>query len=91
VRTAPTLDDDSLVDKAIAQVSISLWDSHDGGMTNAVVLLVRPLDVRCDESGGHPGESFVMITITREEIAEMQKALDADWADHERFAEGLPA
>lgn len=89
--TAPTLANDSLIDKAIAQVSICLWDSHDGGMTNAVQLLVRPLDIRSDESGGHPGEKFVMLTITREEIVEMQKALDADWADQVKFAGGLPA
>ena len=88
--TTPILEDDTLVDKAIAQVSICLWDSHDGGMTNAVQMLVRPVDIRSDESGGHPGEKFIMLTITREEIAEMQKALDADWADHVKFAEGLP-
>ena len=78
---APTLEDDSFVDKAIATFGICLWDRHDGGTTSAVQILVRPLDVRGDESGGHPGESFVMVTITREEMREMLAALDQDWTD----------
>lgn len=77
---APTLEDDSFVDKAIATFGICLWDRHDGGTTNAVQLLVRPVDVRCDESGGHPGESFVMVTITREELRGLLEQLDSDWA-----------
>lgn len=81
----------SSMDKAVAQTSICLWEGHDGGVTNAVQLLVRPLDVRGDDSGEHPGEKFVMVTITREEIAEMQKALDDDWADHVKFSGGIPA
>ncbi|MDP3654287.1 MAG: hypothetical protein Q8R67_21680 [Rhodoferax sp.] len=87
----PTLENDSFVDKAIAQVSICLWESHDGGTTNAVQLLARPLDVRGDESGGHPGEQFVMVTITREEISAMHYALDQDWADQVKFAGALPS
>ena len=87
----PTLENDSFVDKAIAQASICLWDGHHGGVTNAVQLFVRPLDVRGDESGSHPGETFVMVTITREEIAAMQKALDDDWADQIKFAWEIPA
>lgn len=77
----PTLENDSFVDKAIATAGICLWDRHDGGITNAVQLLVRPLDVRGDESGEHPGESFVMVTITREEMRGLLAALDQDWAD----------
>lgn len=78
---APTLEDDSFVDKAIATVGYVLWDRHDGGITNAVQLLLRPLDVRGDEAGGHPGESFVMATLTREEIREILAVLDEDWAN----------
>lgn len=77
----PTLDDDTFVDPAIATCSITLWHRPDGAMTNAVQLLVRPTDVRGDEAGGHPGETFVMMTITREEIAAMLRALNEDAAD----------
>jgi hypothetical protein len=77
----PTLENDSFVDPAIAQMSISLWGRHGGGMTSAVQLLVRPQDVRIDESGGHPGELFVMVTLTREELREMLAAVDADWSE----------
>ncbi len=89
--TPPTLDNDSFVDKAIAAMSIALWDSPTGGVTNAVQILVRPTDVRSDESGAHPGESFVMLTVVREEIREMLRALNDDWADQLKFAKGLPA
>lgn len=80
----PTLADDTFADKAIAQMSIALADTPAGTLTNAVQLLVRPTDVRSDESGAHPGESFVMATILQEEVRAMQAALDADWADHLR-------
>lgn len=76
----PTLEDDSFVDPAIATCSLTLWERKDGAMTNAVQLLVRPTDVRGDEAGGHPGEKFVMVTITREEVAAMLKALAEDAA-----------
>jgi hypothetical protein len=89
--TTPTLADDSFVDKAIAHASIALWDSHDGAITNAMQLLARPVDVRGDESGAHPGERFVMITITREEVRAMLKALDDDWADHVKATCGTPS
>ena len=87
----PTMENDGFVDKAIATVSITLWESANGGMTNAVQLLVRPADVRGDESGAHPGESFVMVTIIREEVREMLQGLDDDWADQMKFAAELPA
>lgn len=77
----PTLADDSFVDKAIAQMSCALWERHGGGITNAISLLVRPIDIRGDEAGGHPGEKFVMLTITREEVREMLEWLDDDWAN----------
>lgn len=77
----PTLEDDTFVDQAIAACSLALWTRKDGAMTNAVQLLVRPLDVRGDESGGHPGEQFVMVTITREEVRAMLAALEQDMAD----------
>lgn len=80
-RAAPTLEDDSFVDPAIAACSLALWPRKDGTMTNAVQLLVRPRDVRGDESGGHPGERFVMVTITREEVRAMLHALKQDMAD----------
>jgi len=75
-----TLGDDSLVDPAIAQVALTLWNEKDGRMCSAVQLLVRPLDVRSDESGGHPGEQFVMLTITRDELKAMLDAVDEDWS-----------
>lgn len=80
-RSAPTLEDDSFVDPAIAACSLALWSRKDGTMINAVQLLVKPLDVRGDESGGHPGERFVMVTITREEVRAMLHALKQDMAD----------
>lgn len=86
----PTLEDDSFVDKALANASICLEEMNGGGMTNAVLLLVRPTDIRSDESGGHPGEKFVQVSITREEISAMLDALNEDWADHEKFASELP-
>lgn len=81
-----TLADDSLVDRAIAQVGLTLWNEKDGRMCSAVQLLVRPLDVRGDESGGHPGEEFVMVTITRDELRAMLDAVDQDWAEVTRCA-----
>lgn len=86
---APALADDTFADKAIAQMSIALAETPAGTLTNAVQLLVRPTDVRGDESGAHPGESFVMATITREEVRAMQAALDADWADHLRCTQPI--
>lgn len=78
----PSLENDSLEDENIASVSYRLCKRHDGVMTNAVELLVRPLDIRGDESGEHPDESgFVMLTITREEIRAMLRLLDEDWSD----------
>jgi len=76
-----SLADDSLVDPAIAQVSATLWNEKDGRMCSAVQLLVRPLDVRGDEAGGHPGEEFVMVTITRDELRSMLDFVDGDWAE----------
>lgn len=69
------------MDPAIATCALTLWDRKDGSLTNAVQLLVRPADLRGDESGGHPGERFVMVTITREEIAAMLQTLEVDAAE----------
>ncbi len=80
----PTLEDNSFVDKAIGNIAISLWERPDGGVTNAIQLLVRPLDIRCDESGRLPGEDFVMVTITREELRAMLVQLDEDWEEMEK-------
>lgn len=77
--TKPTLHDDSFIDKAVAQAACCLVDT-DYGITNAIHLLIRPHDVRGDESGAHPGESFVMAMLTREELREMVEWLDEDWA-----------
>lgn len=77
----PTLEINSFVDPNIANFGICLWERHDGGITSAIQILVRPNDIRCDESGMCPGESFVMMTITREEMREMLKQLDDDWDD----------
>lgn len=75
----PTLHDDSFTDKSVAQAACILCET-DHGITNAISLLIRPLDIRSDESGNHPGESFVMATLTREELREMVAWLDEDWA-----------
>jgi hypothetical protein len=74
-----SLADDSLVDPAIAQVAATLWNEKDGRMCSAVQILVRPLDVRGDEAGGHPGEEFVMVTITRDELRAMLDFVEEDW------------
>lgn len=81
IAPAPTLLDDEFTDPAIAACHLTLWDRQDGAMTNAVQLLVRPADLRGDESGAHPGERFVMVTILREEIEAMLHELQADLAD----------
>lgn len=79
-----------MIDQSIANAEIALHDAPDGGVTNAITLLVRPETFVHDESGQHPGESFVPVTLTREEVREILADLDKDWADHERFAMGLP-
>ena len=56
----PTLENDKFEDKAIAAMSVGL-ESYQSEMTNAVYILVRPIDVLSDESGQHPGESFVQL------------------------------
>lgn len=78
----PTLAANTFVDKAIATCGICLWEKFGGGTTNAVQLLVRPTDIRIDESGECPGEKFVMLTITREELRKMLRELDEDWGAH---------
>lgn len=80
-----------MIDRSIANAEISLQDTPDGGMTNAITFLVRPERYVSDESGQHPGETFVEVTLTREEVRECLADLDRDWADHERFALKLPA
>ena len=79
----PSLANDSFVDENIASFSYCLWqrERNGSGMTSAAQLLVRPVDVRSDESGEHPGEKFVMLTLTREELREMVYVLDTDWDD----------
>ena len=74
-----TLADDSFVDPALAQCSVALWNEKDGRMCSAIQLLIRPLDVRGDEAGGHPGEEFVMVTITRDELRAILDFVEEDW------------
>lgn len=87
--SGPSLADDSFVDKAIATASYCLWALQGGEYTNAVQLLVRPVDIRSDESGGHPGETFVMLTITREEVRAILDELNRDWDQFAAFAGSL--
>lgn len=79
------LDDDSLLDPAIATFAIGLTHYKPARITNCIEVLIRPTNVTTDESGHHPGETFVQASFTREEVAAMLKALNEDWADHVRF------
>lgn len=76
----PTLEDGDFFDRAVAQVGCHVVNTY-RGTTNAISLLVRPIDIRSDESGEHPGETFVMVSLTREELHEIVKLADDDWAD----------
>ena len=69
------------VDKAIATYGITLWDNTLGQITNAAQFLIRPTDMRIDESGQYPGETFVMATLTRDELRSVLDDLEQDWAD----------
>ena len=80
-----------VLDRSIADGYISLEETADGGMTNAMTFQVRPGRLVPDESGEHGGESFLEVRLTREEMRECLADLDKDWADHEKFAKGLPA
>lgn len=79
-----------MIDQSIANAEIGLHDTPDGGMTNAITFLVRPEQYVTDASGAHPGEMFIAVTLTREEVRDALANLDQDWADHEKFALGLP-
>ena len=82
----PTLNNDSFNDRNIATFSIALTDLKSGFITNEAQLLIRPVDIRCDESGEHPNETgFALIRITRQELQEMLRELNADWADHIKY------
>ncbi len=83
----PSLDNDDFADPAVATVCFGLEHNKDGSPTNCVYVLVRPIDIRCDESGDHPDEDgFVSFHFTYEEIAEIKKAMEQDWADQEKHA-----
>lgn len=89
LKSSVSLNNDSLQDKNIATVSVGLEYNAKGKMTNAIELLIRPNDVRCDESGEHPDETgFVLARITREEIEAMLEWLQQDWADHIKYCGG---
>lgn len=84
----------SFTDSNLAAVSFGLEINKDDSFTNAVYLLVRPKDMRCDEAGEHPpSETFAQVIITYEELRAMVKALDDDWALQQKHApmpEGPP-
>ncbi len=75
-----SLENDSFDDPNIGGIGICLRCRRDKLITNAVDILVRPRDVRGDELGEHPGETFVMLTLTREEVRAMLHLLEEDWA-----------
>lgn len=79
--TAPSLADDSFDDKALAAIGLSLCSLPGGEVSNRAELLVRPTDMRSDESGEHPGERFVLVTITREEVRALLTMMDEDVAE----------
>lgn len=76
----PSLEANTFVDPNIGNLGLTVWERHDGGLTSAVQLLVRPVDLRCDESGELPG-LFVMVTLTREELRALLRLADEDWAE----------
>lgn len=83
----PTLDNDTFDDQAIATMSVGLCARRDNGrVTNAVDILVRPVHVSCDESGSHPGEKFVLLHLTREEVRSALHFLEEDWATQVELA-----
>lgn len=88
---AQTLPIYGFIDKAIENFSICLFVRSDGSMTNAAICLVRPERIVSDASGEHPGESFVEITMTRDEARKVLDDLDRDWADHEYYTRVLPS
>lgn len=77
----PSLVDDSFADKALAAIDLSLCMLPSGEVSNRAELLVRPTDIRTDEAGRHPGERFVLVTITREEVRELLEMMDRDVAE----------
>lgn len=68
-------------DPNIADMHLGLESLPDGEMTNVAYILARPSRPCSDESGKHPGESFVEICLTRTEVRQLLASLDADWAD----------
>lgn len=80
-----------MIDQSIANTYIALEDTADGGMTNGITFLVRPERFERDESNADDTGLYLAITLTREEVRQCLADLDKDWADHEKFALGLPA
>lgn len=68
-------------DPAIAAMHCSLDYLADGHMTNVAEVLVRPSALVSDESGEHPGERFMRVKFTREDVQGMLAWLEQDWAD----------
>jgi hypothetical protein len=69
---------------------LELCDAPDGSLTNRASILVRLNDLRGDESGELPGETFAMASLTRAEVRQMLDDLDADLLDQLRYT-GTPA
>lgn len=76
--------DDAFLDPMIATMAIGLTHYKSGKITNCIEVLIRPDVVTTDESGRHPGETFVQASLTREEVAKMLDWLHTDWAEHVR-------
>jgi hypothetical protein len=66
-------------DGAIAAMHCGLEYLPDGQMTNALYVLIRPKPLVPDESGEHPGEQFMEITLTRQDAQRMMDWLNRDW------------
>lgn len=79
-----------MIDASIANIEIGIHSTRNGQITNAATFLVRPGRLVNDESGEHPGEQFIEITLTRQEVRDVLQSLDEDWADHKKFALKLP-
>lgn len=69
---------DGFYDAHLAQTGCVAIVCEDG-ITNGVCLLVRPHAGVRDESGEHPGETFVEVTLTRQEVRAIADWLDEDW------------
>ncbi|MCW5648387.1 MAG: hypothetical protein KIS62_01440 [Ramlibacter sp.] len=72
-------------DPNFADYSLALDVERDGAMTSSAFMLVRLNDIRPDESGNLPGEKFASASLTRLEVRQMLRHLDADMLDTLRY------